>query len=288
MVIFILLLILAASALILISALGVPELTVKPVILPEAGPPAEKTKIAYSFLDIIFPFSGKILEKLKLDAKIKNRLEAAHVRLSAQGFFNLTIISMLFFGISGYIIFGRFDYRVALAVAAGFFFPNSWVNKKIAKRKRAIIRFLPETIDLLGLCVEAGLDFTSAVKWVIKSASPNPVIDELAFVAEQINWGKPRQEALKDMSKRLNTPEVASFVQALVQAERMGTPVSEAFAIISEDTRLQRFRRGERLALQAPMKILLPLVFCIFPVIAIIVGGPIFLQFMQGNIFKGF
>ncbi len=90
------------------------------------------------------------------------------------------------------------------------------------------------------------------------------------------------------MAHRLNIPEVSSFVQALAQAERMGTPVSETFAIISEDTRLQRFRRGERYALQAPIKILIPLIFCILPVIGIVIGGPIFLQFMQGGVFTGF
>jgi len=85
----------------------------------------------------------------------------------------------------------------------------------------------------------------------------------------------------------LNVPEVSSFVQTLVQAERMGTPVSEAFTILSEDARLQRFHRGERIALQAPIKILIPLIFCILPVIGIVVGGPIFLQFMQGGVFEG-
>jgi len=72
----------------------------------------------------------------------------------------------------------------------------------------------------------------------------------------------------------------------MVQAERMGTPVSEAFMIISEDTRMRRFQQGERFALNAPIKILVPLIFCILPVIGIIVGGPILLQFMQGDIFK--
>ena len=95
-------------------------------------------------------------------------------------------------------------------------------------------------------------------------------------------------QALKDMARRLDIPEVSSFVQALVQAERMGTPVSETFGIISEDTRLQRFRRGERIALQAPIKILFPLIFCILPVIGIIVGGPVILQFLQGGVFGGF
>jgi len=140
---------------------------------------------------------------------------------------------------------------------------------------------------LLGLCVEAGLDFTTSMKWVIEKVPTNPMIEELSFVLEEIKWGKSRTQALRDMAKRLNIPEISSFVQTLVQAERMGSPVAEAFNILSEDTRLQRFNRGERIAMQAPIKILIPLIFCILPVIAIIIGGPIFLQFMQGGIFKG-
>lgn len=90
------------------------------------------------------------------------------------------------------------------------------------------------------------------------------------------------------MGRRLNVTEVSSFVQTMVQAERMGTPVAEAFAILSEDARLQRFHRGERIAMQAPIKILIPLIFFILPVIAIVVGGPVLLQFMQGDMFSGF
>jgi tight adherence protein C len=103
---------------------------------------------------------------------------------------------------------------------------------------------------------------------------------------EEIKWGKPRAQALRDLAKRVEVTEVSSFVHLLIQAERMGTPVSEAFGIISEDTRLQRFREGERFAMKAPLKILIPLIFCILPVIGIIVAGPVLLTFMKGDLFK--
>jgi tight adherence protein C len=89
------------------------------------------------------------------------------------------------------------------------------------------------------------------------------------------------------MSRRLDIPEISSFVQTIIQAERMGTPVAEAFTILSEDTRMQRFHRGERIALQAPIKILIPLIFFIMPVIGIVIGGPILLQFMAGGLTAG-
>jgi tight adherence protein C len=106
------------------------------------------------------------------------------------------------------------------------------------------------------------------------------------LVLKEINVGKPRIEALKDMSKRLAIPDVTSFVRTLVQADRMGTPVEEAFRILSEDTRIRRFHRGERQAMKAPLKMLIPLIFCILPVILIIVAGPILLKFIRGDMFQ--
>jgi tight adherence protein C len=87
------------------------------------------------------------------------------------------------------------------------------------------------------------------------------------------------------MAKRVNLPEMNSFVRTVVQAERMGTPIAEALAIHSDDVRFDRVQRAERAALKAPLKILIPLIFCIMPTVAIIVGAPIFLQFARQNPF---
>jgi pilus assembly protein TadC len=237
-----------------------------------------------SVLSMIFPFSKRLLETLKLEDQIKRKLDAAHVKLTPVEFFNMKLLFMVSLSISFFLAFGeKMPMAPVIALGLGYIIPEMFLLQNIAKRKKSIARLLPETVDLLGLCVEGGLDFTSAVKWIIEKTSSNPMVEELAFVLEEIKWGKPRTQALRDMAKRLNIPEVSSFVQTLVQAERMGTPVAEAFTILSEDTRLQRFHRGERFAMQAPIKILIPLIFCILPVIAIVIGGPIMLQFMQGG-----
>lgn len=255
------------------------------VRLPEDAVQAKNIR-THSFMGSIFPFSRKLLEKLKLDVKIKNRLDAAHIKLNAQEFFNIKLVLMFILGFSTFFIIGKFDPMVfSGGFALGYVIPEIWLRRRIARRKYAIVRVLPETVDLLGLCVEAGLDFTAAAKWVVEKIPTNPMMEELGFVLEEIKWGKSRTQALKDMSHRLNISEISSFVQTLVQAERMGTPVAEAFMILSEDSRLQRFHRGERIALQAPIKILIPLIFCILPVIGIVIGGPILLQFMQGKLF---
>ncbi len=239
-------------------------------------------------LSLILPFTGNLLERFGLARRIKQKLDAAHVKFSPEEFFNLKIILAAGLAAAVYFLLGRPGPGVLSVVfILGYIIPDIYIKRRISHRKAAIIRLLPETIDLLGLCVEAGLDFNTALRWVIEKTPPNPMLEELSFVLEEIKWGKVRIQALKDMAQRLNTPEIGSFVHTLAQAERMGTPVVEAFSILSEDSRNQRFHRGERLALQAPVKILVPLIFCILPAIAIIIAGPIMIQFMQGNLLKG-
>jgi tight adherence protein C len=232
----------------------------------------------------LFPTTS-LLHKTGMVTSLKKNLDAAHINISPGAFFNLKILLCFFLGILVITATGKADpIAIICVIAVGYVVPDFYVKRKVTKRKYAIARRLPETVDLLGLCIEAGLDFVNAVKWVIDRTPHTAMTEELTFVIEEIKWGKPRIQALKDMSRRLEIPEMTSFVQTIIQAERMGTPVAEAFTILSEDARAQRFHRGERIALQAPIKILLPLIFFIMPVIGIVVGGPILLQFMQGGL----
>ncbi len=254
--------------------------------LPVEESEIKKEKFHY-FLSRVIPVKNKFLARIGVYNSFKNKLDAAHLSFTPVEFFNIKVLLVLFLFVASVIIFGQPKiWGVVASLFLGYVGPEVWLFQRIKKRKEDVARVLPETVDLLGLCVEAGLDFTMAVKWIVEKTTGNPMVEELQFVLEEIKWGKSRSQALKDMSKRLSISEVTSFVQAMVQAERMGTPVSEAFMIISEDTRMRRFQQGERFALKAPIKILVPLIFCILPVIGIIVGGPILLQFMQGDIFK--
>jgi len=263
------------------------QLRVKKLRLGNEKKLREKPRLYYLF-SFFSPLSAIIITRFNLEEKIKNRLDAAHLKLNAKEFLNVKLFLMLLFCVLSVFLFKKANPPIiVVAIALGYILPDFWVSRIISNRKYSIVRLLPETIDLLGLCVEGGLDFTSAVKWVVEKTTHNPLTEELSFILEEIKWGKSRIQALRDMSKRLNIPEVTSFVQTLVQAEKMGTPVTEAFMILSEDTRLQRFHRGERYAMQAPIKILFPLIFCILPVIAIIIGGPILLQFNQSGLWKG-
>ena len=109
------------------------------------------------------------------------------------------------------------------------------------------------------------------------------IIDELKNMIQEINVGKPRRDALRDMARKYELPDLSTFARTLIQADRMGTSVSDALNILSEDMREARFRRGEAVAMKAPLKMLIPLLLFIFPVVAILVAGPVFLDFFQNN-----
>lgn len=173
-----------------------------------------------------------------------------------------------------------------MAVAGGWILPDFMIGQKMKKIKEQIVKQLPDTVDLLGLCVNAGLDFMMALKWVVEKSAPSALITELNNVLQEINVGKPRRDALRDLAKKYELPDLSTFARTLIQADKMGTSVSEALTILSEDMRLARFRRGEAMALKAPLKMLGPLLFCIFPVVGILVGAPIFLDFMYNNPMK--
>jgi len=257
--------------------------------LPVADLPQRKKADLLKYLAPLFGFSNLILKNLNLKERIYQRLYAARVKLTPAEFVSIKFVLMIVLALLTYFIFNKIVIPIAFIVFVfGYFIPEFWLSKRISKRKQSIARLLPETVDLLGLCMEAGLDFTMSMEWIVKKTKSNPMIEELAFVLEEIKWGKPRLQALKDMSKRLDFQEMRSFVHTLTQAERMGTPVVEVLSMLSEDSRMQRSHRGERIALQAPLKMLIPLIFCILPVIGIVIAGPIILQFMQGGLIKSY
>jgi tight adherence protein C len=230
------------------------------------------------------PISRILLSKVKSYEQLRGRLLSARTGLLPEQFMTLKIIAATILVFAALPLIRKDPLWILGAIFFGFVLPDLWISHRIRAHKESVQRVLPETIDLLSLCIGAGLDFTGAVKWITEKAKSNAMIEELKFVYSEIKVGKPRLEALKDMSKRLNILDVSSFIHNLVLAERMGTPVEETFSILSEDMRLRRQQRGERQAIKAPIKILIPLIFCILPIIMIVVAGPVLIRFMQGGI----
>ena len=221
----------------------------------------------------------------------RGRLIYTGSRVTVEEFGGIKLLALLLGGMAGLTLVMELGFPnlagVMLGGAIGWVAPDLWRRSRVAKRQKAIVRLMPEVIDLLSLCIGAGLDFLVALNKVVALAKfkREPLIEELSVALQEIKLGKRRGEALRALSKRLNITELSSFLRTVIQADRMGTPISEALARHSEDLRLQRFLRAERAALQAPIKILVPLIFCIMPCVALIVGAPIFLQFMRQNPF---
>jgi len=223
-----------------------------------------------------FPAIGK---------KVRDTLSFVRWGITPDEFFSVKEILAVVLSIPIYLYLPEnFKMLVILAAFFIFFIPDFILRSKVKSRKESIVRVLPETVDLLALCVSAGLDFMASVRWITAKAHSNPMIEELKSLLEEIRVGRSKVDALKGMSKRLNIPEVSSFIRNLIQAERMGTPVEETFQIISDDVRMRRAYRGKREAMKSSIKMLIPLIVFILPIILIIVAGPILIDFMKGGI----
>ena len=165
----------------------------------------------------------------------------------------------------------------------GFMLPALWLGQKIRSRKNSVIRSLPDALDLLTICVEAGLGFDQSMQKVAEKWD-----DELsrafARVLHEIRLGKTRREALRDLANRLDLSDVTSFVAAVIQAEQLGVSIAKVLRIQSDQMRIRRRQRAEEKAHQAPVKMLFPMVFLIFPAIWIVLLGPALLQVLATNI----
>jgi tight adherence protein C len=155
----------------------------------------------------------------------------------------------------------------------GYVFPTFWLRGKINQRKQQIMRALPDAIDLLTISVEAGLGFDQALARVV-SKSDNALTREFARVLQEMRVGVARREALRSMVERTGVEDLSAFITAIIQAEQLGASVSNVLRVQSEEMRVRRRQHAERLAQMAPVKILFPMAFLIFPPVFIVVLGP--------------
>ncbi len=160
----------------------------------------------------------------------------------------------------------------------GWFYPSLWINGAIKKRQEQIKREMPFVVDLLTLCVEAGLDFSGAMAKVVEKGQEGPLRSELETVLKEIKLGAIRSDALKSMGERIGIKEISSFVSVLVTAERMGSPIGDVLRAQSDSIRHERFMAAEEKGGKAATKILIPMAIFILPAVFIVVFGPIILR----------
>jgi tight adherence protein C len=161
----------------------------------------------------------------------------------------------------------------AIAGAFGYFLPILWLRLRISRRQANILKALPDALDLLTISVEAGLGFDAAMTKVTEKWT-NELSEAFARVLVEIQMGKLRREALRAMADRCEVPDLTSFVAAIIQADQLGVSLAKVLRIQSEQMRIRRRQRAEELAHQAPIKMMIPLVFLIFPALFIVLLGP--------------
>ncbi len=161
----------------------------------------------------------------------------------------------------------------ALFTGLGYFFPRLWLSSKISRRQNEITKSLPDCLDLLTICVEAGLGFDAAMG-KINEKWDNELAIGFGRVLQEVRLGKLRREALRDMSSRMDVSDVTSFVAAVLQAEQLGVSMGKILRIQSDQMRIRRRQRAEQKAHQAPIKMLFPMALFIFPTIWLVLMGP--------------
>ena len=169
---------------------------------------------------------------------------------------------------------------LAIGAGIGWFGPNLYLYQRTYERTELMQRELPDSIDLLTICVESGLGFDAAIQQVARSTE-GPLADELNRMLHEMQIGMGRGDALRALSERSNVADVRSFVGAMAQADAFGIPVAQVLRTQSHEMRVRRRQRAEQRAQQVPVKITVPLIFCILPCLFIAVMGPAVISLMD-------
>ncbi len=157
-------------------------------------------------------------------------------------------------------------------------YPVTWLNARVKKRHWEIMRALPNVLDLLTLSVEAGKDFMSSLSDILARRRHDALTEELSRVFHEVRLGRKRSEALRDMSERVRQADLSSVVNAIIQAEELGVSIGQLLRIQGDMLRSKRFARAEKLANEAPVKIIFPVIVFIFPALLIVLAVPVFIS----------
>jgi tight adherence protein C len=155
----------------------------------------------------------------------------------------------------------------------GYWLPNIVLTNAVQRRQNDIRNALPDSIDLLTICVEAGLGFDAALAHVSRNTS-GPLADEFYRTLQEVQLGRSRNEAMRNLAARSNVPELRAFILAMVQADIFGVSVANVLRVQAAEMRLKRRQLAEERAMKVPIKVLFPVLFCIFPALFVVILGP--------------
>lgn len=261
----------------------------------ERPPTLEEIELSQPFSErVLLPLVTNLAEfAMRLSPQrsteaLQHKLDLAGNPYELTRYIGLRVLAALLFGGLGVVLFVvaktlPFIQRVLLPIVGaglGYYLPVLSLGRKISKRQDDIVRSLPDALDLLTICVEAGLGFDAAMARVAEKWD-NEL--SLAFnrVLQEIQLGKLRREALRDMADRMEVRDVSTFVAAIIQAGQLGVSLARVLRIQSDQMRVRRRQRAEELARAATLKILPPVAFLIFPSILIVLLGPAAIQMLS-------
>ena len=255
---------------------------------------------------LLLPYVGN-LDRLLARPAFAPQIESAESMLVSAGFEGvltgrefvaIKILSPLVLGVAWTVLVGLFMTvlygspfdgaflpMALLGFALFYLQPMMWLRGAVKRRHLSIMKALPFVLDLLTLSVEAGMDFISALQRNCKSRKMDPLNEELLRMTKEIQVGASRKEALRNMAERVKQPDLKSVAYALIQADELGVSIGSILRIQADELRDRRFDRAEKLAAQAPTKMLGPLMLCIFPAVFIILLGPVLNNALKGSLF---
>src|SRR3954465_6271478 len=169
---------------------------------------------------------------------------------------------------------------VGVGLLFGYTIPEFWLGGRVKKRQHLILLQIPDALDLLTISVRAGLGFDAALGKVVEKLE-GPLVDEFRRALAEVRVGKARRDALRDIVPRTGVPPLTNFIGAIIQAEQLGVSISKVLQVQSEQLRIERRQRAEEMAAKAPIKMLFPLVGCIFPSLFIVILGPAIILIVQ-------
>jgi len=235
-------------------------------------------------LEPILKRLGKLLEqtmpeKARNDIRLKLQLAGRPNGLSASDFIALRYVLAGLLCSVAIVIGALTQNRVVLAIgaalgaAAGLYIPLFWLRWQVKHRKSVIQMDLPDVIDVLIVCVEAGLTFEGAVEKVVEKYD-HALAEEFGRVLQEARMGRPRLEALYEMGQRTGVEELNNFIQAIIQSEQLGSGIARILRIQSDEIRQKRLLLTQERGAKASLKMLLPMIGCIFPTLWVILMGP--------------
>ncbi|GIV82110.1 MAG: type II secretion system protein [Anaerolineae bacterium] len=241
-------------------------------------------------------FAAKFTPENQMES-VRRQIELAGKTQSMEPavFFGQRIALTIGMGVGAFVLFFFFTNWGAVkgtlgtigGAVLGYYLPLLQLKSQISRRKDAIVRALPDALDLLTICVEAGLSFEQAMGKVYEKWD-NEIAIAFGRVLQEIQLGKRRSDALRDMSNRMDVPDVTTFVAALIQAEQLGVSIAKVLRIQADQMRVKRRQRAQEKAQQAPVKMIVPMVFLIFPSIWIVLLGPAVVILLESGVLGSF